>query len=415
MVADGTSERAHGLRSKAGVLLRRVELHSRFQLRRRAVSVHLEPGDCIEVITRLVAEGIVVDSVVCDPPYHLLPTVKRFAATTIGGSSDVERRAKTREDGLGRLASGFMGQKWDGGDIAFRPETWATVATIMRPGAFLLAFGGTRTYHRLACAIEDGGFVIQDCIMWLFGTGFPKRRDMLKPAYEPVVLAYKPGGARTMQIDECRVEAEKVTGWGGAAAGGGSWNEENCGLAKNGEPRPVNGRWPANVCHDGSDEVVAAAFPESASGELLPHHKKSGRGLGGSGTFAIRDRTGEGETTFGGGSAARFFFSAKADAQDRWGSKHPTVKPVELMKWLVALVTPPGGTCLDPFAGSGTTGVAALATGRNCILIEREEQYIADIRERLTFYEGGGLHSVAAKNRSRKPADHGPLFAEAAQ
>jgi hypothetical protein len=100
-----------------------------------------------------------------------------------------------------------MGQQWDGGDIAFRPETWATVATILRPGAFLVAFGGTRTYHRLVSAIEDAGFVIQDQIAWLFATGFPKRRDMLKPAFEPIVLAYKPGGKRAMQVDECRIEA----------------------------------------------------------------------------------------------------------------------------------------------------------------------------------------------------------------
>jgi hypothetical protein len=110
-------------------------------------------------------------------------------------------------------------------------------------------------------------------------------------------------------------------------------------------------------------------------------------------------------------NATRFHYAAKADKQDRWGSRHPTVKPVELMKWLVALVTPPGGLVLDPFAGSGTTGIAALATGRDCILIEREEQYIADIRERLAFYEGGGTHSVQAKNRNRATSDHGPLFA----
>jgi site-specific DNA-methyltransferase (adenine-specific) len=113
------------------------------------------------------------------------------------------------------------------------------------------------------------------------------------------------------------------------------------------------------------------------------------------------------------GTAARFFYCAKADKQDRWGSRHPTVKPVELMKWLVPLVTPPGGLVLDPFAGSGTTGIAALATGRDCILIEREDKYVADIRERLAFYEGSGTHSVQARNRSRE-TDAGPLFAKGA-
>jgi site-specific DNA-methyltransferase (adenine-specific) len=114
-----------------------------------------------------------------------------------------------------RLSKGFMGKTWDGGDIAFRPETWVTVSSIMRPGAFLVVFGGTRTYHRMACAIEDAGFVIQDCIMWLYGSGFPKRRDMLKPAYEPIVLAYKPGGKRTMQVDECRIGTDDKPHGGG--------------------------------------------------------------------------------------------------------------------------------------------------------------------------------------------------------
>jgi DNA modification methylase len=101
-------------------------------------------------------------------------------------------------------------------------------------------------------------------------------------------------------------------------------------------------------------------------------------------------------------SAARFFYCAKAGPEDRWGSRHPTVKPVELMKWLVQLVTPSGGTLLDPFAGSGTTGVAALATGRTAILIEQDESYIADIRDRIAHSEGAGRHSLAAKARHVK-------------
>jgi site-specific DNA-methyltransferase (adenine-specific) len=159
-------------------------------------------GDALEAIPKLVEKGVLVDSVVTDPPYHLTATVKRFG-TKIGGSSDGTKFGK--DGGNARLSKGFMGKTWDGGDMAFRPETWITVSSIMRPGAFLVVFGGTRTYHRMACAIEDAGFVIQDCIMWLYGSGFPKRRDMLKPAYEPIVLAYKPGGKRTMQMDECRI------------------------------------------------------------------------------------------------------------------------------------------------------------------------------------------------------------------
>jgi len=147
---------------------------------------------------------------------------------------------------------------------------------------------------------------------------------------------------------------------------------------------------------------VVALFPTSVAGQV-----REDRGKGG--FWGASDGTPRGPQYGDDGSTARFFFSAKAGAQDRWGSRHPTVKPVELMKWLVALVTPSGGTVLDPFAGSGTTAVAALAAGRNAILIEREAQYVADIRERLAFYEGGGAHSAQAKHRNRK-IDHGPLF-----
>jgi site-specific DNA-methyltransferase (adenine-specific) len=313
-----------------------------------------------------------------------------------------------------------MGQQWDGGDIAFQPETWVTIGRVLRPGGFLVAFGGTRTYHRLACAIEDAGFVIQDCLMWLFATGFPKRRDMLKPAYEPLVLAYKPGGKRTLQVDECRIEtADKLGGGGNTTPMPEGWDrpyrhdpeaiEFN---KRRSAERIANaealGRWPANLCHDGSDEVVAL-FPTSAARQVREDRGKRPGGFGNVGAER-GDPMPNGPTYGDAGSAARFFFSAKAGTGDRWGSRHPTVKPVELMKWLVTLVTPPGGTVLDPFAGSGTTAVAALATGRNAILCEREDQYVSDIRERLAFYEGGGTHSVQAKNRNRK-IDHGPLFA----
>src|SRR4029077_20445261 len=144
-------------------------------------------------------------------------------------------------------------------------------------------------------------------------------------------------------------------------------------------------RWPANVIHDGSDEVVAA-FPET---DTVGHFPKDRGALGTNGIYG-KD----------GGSAARFFYTTKADADDRLGSKHPTVKPVDLMQWLCRLVTPPGGTILDPFAGTGTTGEAAFREGFNAVLIERDDPYVADIRERVAHYEGQGRHSAAAKNRN---------------
>lgn len=368
------------------------------------MSIAVHHGDCREIIPAL---GVTVDAVVTDPPYHLGPQKTQ----EIGWPSWTTNTKAAR----GSAKAGFMGQQWDGGDIAFRPKTWTTIGAALRPGGFLLAFGGTRTWHRMACAIEDAGFVIQDTIAWLYGSGFPKNRAMLKPAFEPIVLAYKPGGKRTMQVDECRVGAD-VVGWNGNARRKPMEGDDRCGAAlglyapgEKQEGSAALGRWPANLCHDGSDEVVAA-FPESAGPNGRPNCKDK--------LYAsespIMGRPGQ-RPYAGGyldtGSAARFFFSSKAGSQDRWGSKHPTVKPVELMKWLVALVCPPGGTVLDPFAGSGTTAVAALGTGRNAILIEREDQYVGDIRERVAFYEGGGSHSVQAKNRNRK-TDHGPLFAE---
>jgi site-specific DNA-methyltransferase (adenine-specific) len=360
------------------------------------VTVTLYEGDCIAVIPQLVSEGVVVDAVCCDPPYHLTATAKRFSAHN-------SAPAQWGKDGaMARLSGGFMGQLWDGGDIAFRPETWATIATVLRPGGFLLAFGGTRTFHRLVCAIEDAGFVIQDAIGWLYGSGFPKRRDMLKPAMELICVAYKPGGKRTLQVDECRIEATDNTTkeWRGA----GNRSREEYRTGTSGRPIPTDiGRWPANVCHDGSDEVMEAfaAAGHSRSGTNCIK-RETGKGHQAN-AFGVESRpAGTPMITYGDeGSVARFFWHAKADGEDRWGSRHPTVKPVEVLKWLVPLVTPKDGTFLDPFAGSGTGAVAALATGRNAILIERDPGYCSDIRERLAHYEGEGRHSLAARARNK--------------
>jgi site-specific DNA-methyltransferase (adenine-specific) len=403
------------------------------------VTVRVEHGDCREVIPTL---GVTVDSVVTDPPYNLEAMAKRFGPG---------QKAATSPDHQ-RFAKGFMGMTWDS-DVAFQPETWATIGSVLRPGGFLLAFGGTRTYHRLTCAIEDAGFVIQDCLMWLFATGFPKRRDMLKPAYEPIVLAYKPGGKRTLQVDECRISAADQVNPCGSFKSPSDMSEgwSRPWMGDRGELRSRKeaaidrantlGRWPANICHDGSDEV-AALFPESGGqqGDVrgtepspvtdavygqrarVPFNKRAGEATAekryaedGASDFAMLP----GASRRAAGSAARFFMSAKAGAQDRWGSRHPTVKPVELMKWLVALVTPPGGTVLDPFAGSGTTAVAALATGRNAILIEQDASYCEDIRARLAHYEGVGRHSLVAKGRKasseRSGAEGTPLFPGASQ
>ena len=169
------------------------------------------------------------------------------------------------------------------------------------------------------------------------------------------------------------------------------------------------GRWPANVTHDGSAEVVAG-FPDSKSsggnGEASQRTALSGAVYCGgyNGSKLGQNAGGLGDS----GSAARFFYSAKADSDDRLGSKHPTVKPIDLMRWLVRMITPPGGVVLDPFAGTGTTAQAAFVEGFDAILIEREEEYRADIRRRMDLMLAGPVTKTAALNDA--PPDFGPLF-----
>jgi hypothetical protein len=224
----------------------------------------------------------------------------------------------------------------------------------------------------------------------------------LKPAFEPIVLARKPlsegtvaanvlrWGTGALNIDGCRVEtAENLNG---GAYSGGSKNLADAtsyatGVNAGTFVQPL-GRWPANVVHDGSDEVIGA-FPTTAPA------KRGNRGLDTSiqgGNFAAGKKAAWVDKIAGhtdnGGSAARFFYSAKASKADRAGSKHPTVKPIALMEWLATLITPPGGTILDPFAGSGTTGAAAARKGFSVVLCEREDEYVADIKRRF------GTHPV---------------------
>jgi site-specific DNA-methyltransferase (adenine-specific) len=166
----------------------------------------------------------------------------------------------------------------------------------------------------------------------------------------------------------------------------------------------VAGRWPANVAHDGSDEVLAA-FPEANGGHWSGQTPSlTGRQKGPTDGARVAED----------GSAARFFYTAKADDIDRLGSKHPTVKPIDLMRWLCRLVTPPGGIVLDPFAGSGTTGVAAYIEGFDAILIEREAPYVADAERKLAWVRGEGrlTSQEAARSLTPRSEPRGPFFAE---
>lgn len=399
--------------------------------------VTLHHGDVLDALKAVPDAS--VHAVATDPPYHLTSIQKRFA------KPGQKPARSTKTGAYARAAAGFMGKAWDGGDIAFRPDVWRECFRVLKPGGYILAFASTRGFGHMQVAIEEVGFITHPMILWVFGSGFPKAHNAaravnkahglqgeaaawggyhyggqaLKPACEPIYMGQKPfaekngalnlmkHGAGALNIDACRVEAEKPTGWGGAPAGGNTWNEENSGLCKAGDARPSNGRWPANLIHDGSEEVLAA-FPDTRSGSIAPHHTRT--------TSKTKDVYGERaappeETLGDSGSAARFFYSAKADANDRIGSRHPTVKPVDLMRYLVRLVTPKGGTVLDPFSGTGTTGEAAFYEGFNAILVEREAEYIADIKARMALcLAGPDERKRKIAKRKSEADDAGPLF-----
>jgi site-specific DNA-methyltransferase (adenine-specific) len=260
----------------------------------------------------------------------------------------------------------------------------------------------------MVCAIEDAGFEIRDQLAWIYGSGFPKSHNQpggwgtaLKPAWEPICLARKPligtvaatialHGTGAINIDGCRIEGVKPQVTQGVNTSATSFNVTR---ERRLSGDPNEGRWPANIIHDGSEEVLAG-FPESVS---------TG-GQASLGAFRNGDIYGKGKDIreardpgFGdSGSAARFFYCAKATSDERGeGNNHPTVKPVDLMRWLVRLVTPKGGLVLDPFAGSGSTLIAADREQFHAIGCELSEEYAAIARRRLD-------------------TDRGPLFSESA-
>jgi site-specific DNA-methyltransferase (adenine-specific) len=368
--------------------------------------VTLHCGDCLDVLDSMDENS--VDAVVCDPPYHLTSIVKRF-----GGDAAPRTEATVGKHAYGRHATGFMGKKWDGGDVAFKPETWRKVLRVLKPGGYIVAFASSRGFGRMSVAIEDAGFINHPMFGWIFGSGFPKATRVkapgyegfryggqaTKPALEPVYMGQKPfsegtgtanilrWGTGALNIDGCRVGAEGGTA--GAGAGAVVFSDGLNGTF--GKPVPGLGRWPANIIHDGSDEVLEA-FPETDStppGNIKPSPSTANA----YGEYLERSLIGHTDT----GSAARFFYTAKADAEDRLGSKHPTVKPLDLMQYLVRLVTPPGGLVLDPFAGTGTTGEAAFREGMRAVLIEREPEYQADIARRMELAENPTKRAAVAK------------------
>ena len=276
-------------------------------------------ADCLDVLITLGDNSI--DSVVCDPPY----------------------------------ATNFRGHDWD--RMHPDPGIWRHCLRVLKPGAYLLSFGGVRTAHRLTCDIEDAGFEIRDSIAWLYGGGLPKSPGALKPSNTPIIVARKPGPNVPLQIDACR---------------------------------NASGRWPANVV---LDDVAAAALDAETShlkagGAIAPGSKGAHRSRGDGTVFGVETRArGPWEPYGDDGGGSRFFYCARAAASERpvvEGVRHATVKPLALMRWLVRLATPAGGVVLDPFAGSGTTLEAAALEGAHCIGIEREPAYMPLIMARLT-------------------------------
>ncbi len=388
------------------------------------MSVRILQGDAIEQLRTL--QDASVDACVTDPPYHLTTGKK--------GGSGTASLNENSPAGRARIGTGFMGMKWDGGDVAHNPALWAEVLRVLKPGAYLLAFGGTRTYHRLACAIEDAGFEIRDQIGWAFGSGFPKSHNgawggtALKPAWEPIVMARKSligtvsanveaHGTGALNIDDCRVEinddsyARNCSGDRGHD-GTRSNDERGATDMKMGGGSAAAGRWPANLIHDGSDEVLAC-FPDNAGAFAPVRGTEPSRPA--KNTYGEYARGGGSFPGDGLGSAARFFYCAKASREDRneglqgmatkplnWSSgeqspgtfqsentnrqaqnHHPTVKPTDLMRYLCRLVTPKGGTVLDPFMGSGSTGRGAIREGFNFIGIEIDAEYCEIARVRI--------------------------------
>jgi site-specific DNA-methyltransferase (adenine-specific) len=356
---------------------------------------HLEQGDCREVVTRWASEGVLFDAIITDPPYDLVSIVKRFGKE---GSAAAKSNGATGV--YGRASKGFMGQQWDGTGVAFDPETWRVMYDAMKPGAHIAAFGGTRTFHRMAVAIEDAGFEIRDTLMWIYGTGFPKSHSVskglskkgdettaawegwgtaLKPSFEPIILARKPLDGTVA----ANVLAHRT----------GAINIDGCRVSVESTDSDQDGRWPANLLHDGSPEVIAAfgnyGTTTSNAGTRHNNERPGSRAKG-------ADKPHETSGFSDSGTAARYFsalgftdddtrfhYSAKASKADRAGSGHPTVKPLSLMRWLTRLICPPGGLILEPFAGSGTTLQAAVEQGFDVMGVEMGEPYCADIRQRM--------------------------------
>lgn len=327
-------------------------------------------GDCLEKLKEL--DDNSVDSIVTDPPYGLSFMGKNW--------DKVKATKETKSQVVKGLGAG-MKMTTLADNIEF--EKWVTdwsmeCYRVLKPGGYMLAFGGSRMYHRLASGVENAGFEIRDQMMWVYGSGFPKSMNLghkideyqgwgtaLKPAHEPIVMGRKPISEKTIaenvlewgtggiNIDDCRIETDEelgrfqIDGNGPLSPKHGFNNNSMSNGDKFIEGNP-NGRFPANIIFD--DEA----------GKILDEQIEGG--------------------------ASRFFYCPKTNKNDRnEGNIHPTVKPTDLMTYLIRLVTPKGGIVLDPFMGSGSTGKAAVREGMEFIGIERENEYFEIAKSRIEY------------------------------
>jgi DNA modification methylase len=415
-------------------------------------------GDCIEVMAGLEADS--VDAVVTDPPYGLEFMGKEWDAFR-SDDPGTNRHRGERAGGKGERGGA---ERWGNGDRSIpsrrtsygggeRPKTnrcvgcgkrdqfrnphscpegtpwkselidpyaappsslafqnwcriWALAALrVTKPGGYLLAFGGTRTHHRLVCALEDAGWIIRDELDWIYASGFPKGKANLKPAREPIVLARKPGPLRPLGVDECRIPgAVPSVPQSAFNSPTGHTYGMKAGEGRNGEMSQADGRWPSNVLlsdpelfDEPNPYVVGSGATTTVPGNYTRSTDVENWGV--VDRHMPGDMAGDLQPGYGdSGGYSRFFIVPKADRAERErglagretpsvptarANVHPTVKPIDLMRHLVRLVTPNGGTVLDPFLGSGTTALAASEEGFRCIGIEREAEYLEIARGRL--------------------------------
>jgi DNA modification methylase len=439
----------------------------------RGISLIL--GDCLDAMAEMPPNS--VDAIVTDPPYGLSkePDMAEVLHHWLAG------------DDYKHKGAGFMGKTWD--SFVPGPSVWKEAYRVLKPGGHLLAFAGSRTQDLMGVSIRLAGFENRDCIMWVFGSGFPKSLDVskaidklagaerevtgksqyasrrptkadspsgcygdgirspettdateaarqwdgwgtaLKPAYEPCLMFRKPlakgntvaanvleHGTGGINVGACRVGNDPVTICNYKSTGSQGCITHTGVAGHSGreyDERMSQGRWPANFIHDGGDEVIRL-FPETKSG--MPGVRRS-MGFGGHDNPPAVRQPGVGDQ----GSAARFFYSAKASRIDRnegcegleavnhmrvnaprgseeekhatrHGNSHPTVKPTSLMRYLVRLVTPPGGIVLDPFMGSGSTGKAAALEGFRFVGIELDPDYLTIAQARID-------HAMAQKEQ----------------